>query len=245
MTNEQVGDVSSIQSTRLFQSNYLADDDRRALSAIAAKARSWPAHSDIVARCAPVGSIYVLTHGWACRYKITREGARQITGLVVPGDMCNLDSFLLPAIDFGVRTLTAATAVPVPRDQLQALAEKRPGIARALTWFAIVENAMLSEGAVSLGRQSAQERLAHLFCELANRLGNRSENKAEFDFPLTQEQIADTLGLTSVHVNRMVQRLRAEELITIRNHHVTIPDMARLAALGGFDKAYLHLAPSS
>lgn len=236
--------ASALRGTRFIESNFLSAEDRRALAEIATMPRSLKAGVDLVTEGVRTDNIYFLTRGWACRYKATRDGARQITGLVVPGDACNLDSFMLDKVNFGVRTLTAATAVGLPRDRVQVLAAERPGVARAFTWFTIVENAILSEWALSLGRQAARERLAHLFCEMAVRLGGSHENEAGFELPVTQEQIADVLGLTPVHVNRVMQQLRTERLIVVESRRVTVPDMTELCRVGGFDGSYLYAAPS-
>lgn len=231
---------STLQNTRFIQSRFLSADDRQALSDIAAAPRSFRAGVDMVSEGVRIDTIFLLIQGWAGRYKITREGARQITGLVVAGDVCNLDLFMLAQVNFGVRTLTPCVAVGLPRDRVQALAAERPGIARAFTWFTIVENAILSEWALSLGRLTARERLAHLLCELGVRLGGAHDDKASYELPITQEQLADALGLTAVHVNRTIQQLRADGLITVEARRVTVPDMAPLRRMGGFDGAYLE-----
>lgn len=235
---------STLAGAQLIKCGFLSGEDRRALAEIATAPRSLKAGVDLVSEGVLTDSIDLLTGGWACRYKLTRQGARQITRLVVPGDVCNLDSFMLDKVNFGVRTLTPAIAVSLPRDRAQALAAERPGVARAFTWFTIVENAILGEWALSLGRQSARERLAHFLCEMSTRLGGARENKASFELPVTQEQIADVIGLTPIHVNRTVRRLREEGLIVVEERRVTVPDMAELRRAGGFDGSYLHAAPS-
>jgi CRP-like cAMP-binding protein len=122
---------------------------------------------------------------------------------------------------------------------------QHPGIAQTFTWLGLVENAILSKWALSLGRRSSLERLAHLICELSVRLGGEHDNSSSFAFPLTQEQVADALGLTSVHVNRTMQHLRSEGLITTKNRTLTIPDVNQLRQMGGFDPRYLHIQPSA
>lgn len=217
-------------------------EDRQALAEITTVPRSLKAGVDLVSEGEQTGSVYVITEGWACRYKSTRGGGRQITGLAIPGDLCNLDSFLLPQVNFGVRTLTAATVVALPRARVQELATERPGVARAFTRFAIMENAILSQWVLSLGRQSARARLAHLLCELSIRLGGQHENQASFELPITQEQISDVIGMTAVHVNRMMQQLRSERLIAYEGRQFTILDKTALHRAGEFDSSYLHAA---
>ncbi len=230
----------SLSDARLTASSILSADERRALEDIALTPRPVGAGDDLVREHEPADQLHFVTEGWAMRFKPTRGGDRQIVGLAVPGDLANIDSFLFRELDYSVRALTHAVVVPVPRDRLLALAAEHPGIARALTWTALVENATLSQWAFCLGRKNAEGRLAHLLCELAIRLGQTGD-AARFELPLTQEHLADALGLTAVHVNRIMQRLRADGLIATANRAVTIPDTARLREVGDFDPAYLHL----
>lgn len=231
---------SALQGTAFVRSRLLSAEDRRALEQVATTPRSFKAGVDLVSEGVHTDLIFVVIEGWACRYKMTRDGARQITGLVVPGDVCNLDSFMRPQVNYGVRTLTAGNVIGLPRERVQALAAERPAITRAFTWFTIVENAVLSEWALSLGRQTARERLAHLLCELAVRLDGTHGDAPSYELPVTQEQLADALGLTSVHVNRTLQQLRADGLVAIEARRVTLPDVAALRRVGGFDGGYLH-----
>jgi len=133
--------------------------------------------------------------------------------------------------------------VSLPRECALALAAKHPGIARTFTWLGMIENVILSKWTLSLGRRSAIARLAHFLCEMSVRIGADDGGKSSFAFPMTQEQIADTLGLTSVHVNRTMQHLRAGGLIATPKRRMIIPDIAKLRHVGGFDPRYLHIAP--
>jgi CRP-like cAMP-binding protein len=231
---------SSLQGTAFVRSRLLSAEDRQALEEIATAPRSFKAGVDLVFEGVRTDTIFVVTEGWACRSKMTRAGGRQITGLVVPGEVCNLVSFVLSQVNYGVRMLTAGTAVGLPPEHVQALAAERPAIARAFTWSTIAENAVLNEWALSLGRQTARERLAHLLCELAVRLDGTEGDEASYELPATQEQLADALGLTSVHVNRTLQQLRVDGLVAIEARRVTLPNVEALRRVGGFDDAYLH-----
>ena len=233
--------LHSLSRTRLASSPLLSDGERQALEDAALTPRPVRAGDELVREGQAADQLLFMADGWALRGKTTRDGGRQIVGLAVPGDLANLDSFLFGRPDYGVRALTHGTAVGVPRDRLLALAAEHPGIARALTWCALVENAGLSQWALCLGRQGAQQRLAHLLCELAVRLGADDGAGVAFTLPLTQEHMADALGLTAVHVNRVMQQLRADGLLVTAGRSVTIPDPARLRALADFDPAYLHL----
>ncbi|TPG42679.1 Crp/Fnr family transcriptional regulator [Sphingomonas koreensis] len=227
--------------TGLWPSRFLSREERTALEEAVQPSRMVGAHSDLVGERERADSLFLIKEGWAARYVITRRGARQFLGLLVPGDLCNLESLLFDRLDYGVRTLTQATIVALPRDRALALTTQHPGIARMFIWRALVDNAILGKWTLALGRRSAKGRLAHLLCELSARLDVGGGNESRFAFPLTQEQIADTLGLTSVHVNRTIRLLREEGLVAIANQNMTITDVARLRQIGGFDPSYLHI----
>jgi CRP-like cAMP-binding protein len=234
---------SSLSRTRLWKSGLLSHEEQEAIEKAVSPAKSVSGNIDLVREGERADALFIITDGWACRCMSTREGGRQIPTLLLPGDVANLDSLMFDQLDYGVRTITEVTTVSLPQDRALALAAQHPGIARAFTWLGLIENVTLSKWALSLGRRSAIERVAHLLCELSVRLGRSSDGKSSFDFPLTQEQIADALGLTSVHVNRMLGQLRIDNLITSVNRIMTIPDVAKLGRFGGFDPRYLHIAP--
>ena len=232
---------SSPVGAGLWPSRFLSREERRALEEAVGSPRTISAHSDLASERERADSLFLIKEGWAGRYNLTREGGRQFLALLVPGDLCNLDSLLFDQLDYGVRTLTPATIFALPRDRAVALATEHPGIARMFTWRAFVENATLGKWALALGRRSAKERLAHLLCELSVRLGIKDGGENSFEFPLTQEQIADAIGLTAVHVNRMMKVLRAEGVIALTNRTLTIQNVAQLRRIGGFDPCYLHI----
>ena len=226
--------------TRLAAFPDLSADERKALQDAATSTRTVAAGRDIIHEGEPVDRLYFVADGWACRFKTTGGGNRQIVAFAVPGDAANLDSLLFERPDFGVRTLTAVTFLTMPRQQALLLAATHPGISRALVWLALLDNATLRQWSLCLGRHSAPQRLAHLLCELSVRLDGEAGEKSSFSLPLTQEHIADALGLTSVHVNRTFQYLRSLGLVVTGQRTITIPDVIRLRRLGDFDPAYLH-----
>ena len=235
--------LPSLAGSRLIASPYLSSDEREAMEDVAQSSRSVKAGTDLLREGDRTDHFHIVREGWACRYKTTREGARQIVALLLPGDAANLDSFLLDRLDYGVRSLTAMTVFTIPRDRLLALAGTHAGVSKALAWLAMIENSILSQWALRLGRQSAKQRLAHLLCEISVRLGadiGDDDGNSSFELPLTQEQIGDALGLTSVHVNRTIKELRLEALIEPRPGSVTITDCNALCRIGDFDPAYLH-----
>lgn len=232
--------ISPLEGTRLWSSRFLSRDEQHALEEAVSAVRSVRPNVDLVREGEAADNLHVVTQGWACRYTMTRDGGRQLPAVLVPGDIGNLDTLLFDRIDYGVRTLGPATVATIPRGRALSLAAQHPGVARTFTWLALVENATLSKWALSLGRRSSKERLAHLLCELSVRLNAEDGNESRFPFPLTQEQLADTLGLTAVHLNRTMQQLRSDRLIATHNRTMALLDVAALRRLGGFDPHYLH-----
>lgn len=218
----------------------LDDEERQQLEA-ALTPRAVAARTALVTEGDTSGTLYLLAEGWAFRHQTTRNGSRQIVGLALPGDFCNLDVLAFGRIDYGVRMLTAGTLLTIERDKALALSLCHPGIAALFSQAAFVENAILSRWAVCLGRLSAQERLAHLLCEIAARLGRSGVHHGNLVLPLTQEQLADVLGLTAVHVNRVLQQLRGQGLVAMKGRSMMIANFPALRAIADFDPAYLHL----
>ena len=232
---------SQLASTRRWNSRLLSREEQHALDSAVSSGRSVGPNIDLVREGESADNLFVVVEGWACRYTTTTDGRRQLPAVLVPGDIGNLDSLMFDRLDYGVRTITQATIVALPRSRALALSAQYPGIARMFTWAALVENAILGKWVLSLGRRSAKERLAHLLCELSTRLNMQNENESSFACPLTQEQMADALGLTSVHVNRTLQQLREEGMVVTANRTMTLPDVAALRRIGGFNPRYLHI----
>ena len=231
----------TLAGTRIGASAFLSREERQALESAALPSRSVRAGQDLVREGKPTDRLYLITDGWACRYQTTRDGMRQISALLVPGDTANIDSLTFDSPGYGVRALTDIKALAIPRDQALSLAAQHAGIARTFLFLALTDNAILRQWALGMGRLSARQRLARLFCELSARLNDEEGNESSFELPVTQEQLADALGLTSVHVNRTMQQLRTEGLIIRESRTITISDVERLRNVGGFDPGYLHI----
>ncbi|WP_121114353.1 Crp/Fnr family transcriptional regulator [Croceibacterium ferulae] len=240
------GDVAAcrpprLAGSRLAASAFLSREERQALEDAAAPARTVAANTDLLQEGAHADDLFIIVEGWACRYVTAKDGGRQLSALLLPGDVGNLDSLLFSRLDYGVRTLTEATVVAVPRDWILALAVQHPGIARTFIWLALLENVILTKWTQSLGRRSAKSRLAHLLCELSMRLDAETDGESRFTLPMTQEQIADVLGLTAVHVNRVLQELRLEGMVSTKYRRMILPDVVRLRQSCGSDPHYLHM----
>jgi CRP-like cAMP-binding protein len=205
-------------------------------------ARQLKAHQDLVRMGEPPRFVHVLLDGWAFRYVDIEDGRRQILGIVLPGDVCDLSSFILKRLDHSIAACTAARFARIPADIfLQNLAAS-PNLDRAFRWAALVEEAMARAWISNVGQRSAIERLAHLFVELFLRLDAIGLVKGQScEFPLTQEQLAEAVGMTNVHVNRSLMELRAAGLIVLNSRTLTIPDLAALRSAALFDDIYLHL----
>jgi CRP-like cAMP-binding protein len=193
-----------------------------------------------------LNSSLLLLRGWMARCKDLAGGQRQMTELHVAGDFADLHAFTLKRLDHDVMTLSDCTLAVIPHDRVQEMTERYPRLAR-IYWFSTnVDAAIHREWATSLGQRSAIARAAHLFCELYLRLEVVGlTNGNSYDFPLTQRELSECLGLTVVHANRTLQELRRRGLIELANRHVTILDREALAAVGEFDPSYLYLEKRS
>jgi len=231
----------NIMDTSLWHSPFLTKDEQHAIGQAITWSKQFEPHRDLVSEAEKADNVLIVLSGWAYRYSCVSDGGRQLTALLVPGDIANLDTLLFHEIAYSVRTITNVTIAALPRSRALALANEHPGIARTFIGLAMVENAIASKWLLSLGRRSAHARIAHLLCELAVRLGIEDGNTITFPFPLRQEQIGDLLGLTIIHVNRMLQQLRGEGFIETCDRVLTIRDVAALRYAAGFDPAYLHM----
>jgi CRP-like cAMP-binding protein len=184
----------------------------------------------------------VVLDGMVHRYKTLSNGRRQSLELSIPGDFVDLHSFTMKRIDHDIACLATCRLAEVPHDRLEAITVHMPHLARVLWLSTMIDAAIHRELIVSLGARSAVERMAQLFCEMADRyeavgLGSRSG----YTLPLTQQDLAEVLGLSLVHANRTLRELRERGLATLRNQQLTIHHWAGLAALAEFDPFYLFL----
>ncbi|GAA4714946.1 Crp/Fnr family transcriptional regulator [Sphingomonas lutea] len=190
----------------------------------------------------PLHESTLLLDGWLARVKDLRSGSRQFTGLHVPGDFADLHSFTLGRLDHEVVSLTECRLAIVPHARLKDLMERNPRLARILWSETNLDAAINREWTVSMARRSALARVAHLLCELSIRLEVAGlSDGMTFDFPMTQNELADCLGLTTVHVNRTIQELRKRGLIQLDRRQVTMRDVAALRNIAEFDDSYLYL----
>jgi CRP-like cAMP-binding protein len=220
----------------------LTKKDYAKLQTVTAQTRRLAAHVDIIHEEEPPDDVRLVLDGFACRYKALPNGGRSIVAFLVPGDFCDLHVAILGAMDHSIATLTPCTLVDIPRETIQELTTGYPCIARALWWATLVDGGILREWIVSMGQRPADQQLAHLFCEMLVRL--QTVQRADVNsciLPFTQEELADALGISAVHANRVLQQLRNDGLAVLRDKLLTIPDVGRLKKFADFNPNYLHL----
>jgi CRP-like cAMP-binding protein len=228
---------------RLQAYTKLSRDDLTAIEQLTRKGlREIPARRDVVREGDKPRSVFLVLDGWACRYKQLPDGRRQVVGFFVPGDICDLNIYILREMDHTIGAISPVKVAEVPADEFQQLMADHPRITQALFWDELVTVAIQREWTLNLGQRTAYERIAHLFIEMFLRLQVVGRTKGNScDFPLTQSDIADATGLTAVHVNRTLQDLRRDGLIELHSRTLTIPDMAGLKSAAMFNDNYLHL----
>ena len=217
-------------------------EEERAISGLFSEVRDIPADKTITRAGEPLSASTLILDGLLCRYKDLRDGQRQITALHVPGDFADLHGFTLKRLDHNVMALTRCRIALAPHDRLNALSKEHPHLARLYWFLTNLDAAIHREWVLSLGLRTAASRIAHLLCELHVRLGlvGLTED-ASYGLGLTQTDLAESLGLTPVHVNRSLRRLREQGLVEFRGGRVTIHDLPGLERVAEFDPAYLYL----
>ena len=235
------GTVANPLTRKLQGFARLSEEDIRVLDQLVTNVRRVDARTDLIKEGEKPSDVHLVLEGFACRYKILPEGRRHIMAYLVPGDFCDLHVFILNEMDHSLGTLSPCSVVDIPRGRILELLE-RPAIARALWVAAMVDEATLREWLVNIGGREAEDRVGHLLCEMLLRLRAVGlANGDSYELPITQGELADTMALSSVHMNRVIQRLRKEMLITLKGRHLVILDFERLATVSGFNPNYLHL----
>jgi CRP-like cAMP-binding protein len=221
----------------------LSPQDKARLEAMARKTvREVSARRDLIREGEKPRGVILILEGWACAYKHLPDGRRQITSFLVPGDLCDANAFLLDEMDHSIGAVTAARYGEIEARDFSRLIEESPDFSRALWRHELTLAAINREWVVNVGQRNAYERLAHLFCELVAKLEAAGLAQADgCEFPLTQADLADAVGLTSVHVNRTLRALRNDGLIELRGRKLIVRDLAGLRRAGHFNPNYLHL----
>ena len=218
----------------------LSEKDLATLVRFDGRRRTFAAGHEMIHEGEKNASAFVLSKGWACSYKLLPDGERQIVDFQIPGDFLGLRSILFRTADHSVEAMSHVEASEVLASDLFDAFDKAPRLAAAVLWAASRDEAMVVEHLVNLGRRDAEQRMAHFLLELAARLklvgmGDRTG----YDCPLTQYHLADALGLSAVHVNRVLRVLRQNGIVTFQKGRVVFDDLSRLVDIAGFDTAYL------
>jgi CRP-like cAMP-binding protein len=220
----------------------LSDTDRAMLERISAEPQVVEPHTDLVCEGDKPEGVFLIMGGIACRQKMRASGRRQIMAYLLPGDLCDLDVALMDRMDHTITTFSACKVARLAPQTVADMLGSHPAVARALRMCTLVDEATLREWLVNVGCRSALERIAHLFCELLVRLQAVGLAGGDsYALPLTQMDLADTTGLSNVHVNRVLQELRRQGLIELRSGRLRILNLPRLRAIAEFKANYLHL----
>ena len=232
----------SVHLKKLRRRTEISQEEERAIRDAVSETRQVAADQILIRSGQPLTSSLMLLDGWIARGKDLAGGERQVTELHVAGDFADLHGYTLKRLDHDLVTLSECTIAVVPHDHLKAITERYPRLAR-IYWFSTnVDAAITRELALSLGQRSAISRMAHLFCELHVRLSEVGLSHPDgFEFPLTQRELSECLGLTVVHANRTIQELRRRGLVILENRRLTILDRRGLEGVAQFDPSYLCL----
>jgi CRP-like cAMP-binding protein len=242
MTDSDAASAIAGLLLKLRARDLLSGEEEEVLRASVSEIREFPAGRTIVRTGTTLNASTLLVEGIVCRYKDLSDGQRQIMELHVAGDFVDLHGFLLKQLDHNVGTMTPVRVASFPHEALRGITETQPHLGRMLWFSTLLDAAIHREKILSIGRRSAMARIAHILCELLVRLRIVGlADESSYALPLTQADLADVTGLTSVHVNRMLKKLRDEKLLTFRGGTVTIEDWDRLQRVAEFDPTYLHL----
>jgi CRP-like cAMP-binding protein len=228
---------------KLLQFSDFSDEDKHLINELTSeRQKTYGPREDVIREGEHSDDIHVVLSGLACRYKHLENGSRQIMAFLVPGDPCDSEIFILSEMDHSIGTLSASVVAFVSGARMKELLLNRPSIALAFWWNTLQDEGVLRERIIDEGRRDAYSRIGFLIYEVFVRMrafGQIEDQK--FEFPVTQEDLADATGLTPVHVNRMLKRLRDEKLIAIEGKIWTILDPQGLRKAAQYEASYLHL----
>lgn len=228
---------------RLIRRSALTAEEQRAILGLTGDKQRYPAHFDIISPGQTVDSACLVARGLIARYDQMLDGQRQITSFYIPGDMCDLHSVVAPKASWSITAISPVVVIRVPHRQLRDLCIRHSAIALAFWRDGTADASIFAKWVGNLGRKNAKARISHVMCEMGLRmeaagLGSRTA----YELPTTQERLAEATGLTTVHVNRTLQDIRARGLLDFRNRRVEICDWQGLAELAEFDPSFLMLS---
>ena len=242
MTENPVSTSADIFIAKFSSYIDLSEQEQQIIEEFTRSSITFDENQDIILESEKSSNAYLLQSGWALRYKVVPDGGRQIISFLLPGDIFGFRESLFELSDHSVQALTPVTLHRISAEKIAEICDSRTNLSLALTWARAREHAILTEHIVRLGRRNAYERLGHLLLELLHRL--QLVDKAgcsDYFLPLTQEVLADTLGLSIVHVNRTLRKLRKDHMIELdpKTRRLRILDEEALSEATGYDQSYL------
>jgi CRP-like cAMP-binding protein len=209
---------------------------------VAERQQNYAPDEDILVEDQPINQCHVILSGLAIRYKLLPDGERQILAFLIPGDLCDAEVFVLDRMDHSVSAVTPTACAVISADTMRTLLREISPMSEALWWGTMTDLAVLRERLVDIGRRDARERIAHLIYEMLVRYRTIGETDDDvMPWPITQDELADATGLTTVHINRTLRQLREEGLIDPNRREMRVLDPDRLRQVSGFNPNYLHL----
>jgi CRP-like cAMP-binding protein len=221
----------------------LTEDEIERAIALCRSVKIVEKRTDIISAGEQPEHVHIVLDGWAARYSVRANGSRQFTAFLIPGDFCDIQVMSLDQLDHGIMALTDCVVAFVEKQEMEDISRSTPGISRALQRSTLIDEAILRRWIVNVTSGDALSTVAHLLCEMHVRL--RAVDLVDgdaFNLPLTQEELAEATGMTAVHMNRTLTRLRQEGLIELQDRKLLIMDVEALRELCGFDPNYLHLS---
>jgi CRP-like cAMP-binding protein len=241
-TDSPIEKAAELLRRKMTSLNGLADTLVRDIKALARDRVEISANRPLVKENERCPQLYLVESGWVFKSRGLASGRRQIVNYALPGDILCADSLLFKSSGFDLTARTSVSVIRIEALQGSELFERHPGLAAAIAWTMGQEDSILAERVVSLGRRDSLEKLAHALCELEARLSAIGLMRGKtIELPLNQEDFADILGISVIHVNRTFRRLSEEKTAEYRKGAIDLLDRARLAEISGFDPAYLHL----
>lgn len=220
----------------------LSAAERAVIDGLTRTVRGVPARSDFVIEGARPGNSCLMLSGLSARYNIVGDGKRQISAIHIPGDFVDLHSLLIEPMDHSVTALTDCSIAMVPHETLRDLTRSEPHLMRMLWLLTVIDAAIFRQWLVARARAPAESQICRFLCEMHARLDIVGlTDGLEFDLPITQADLGDAMGLSLVHVNKSLQKLRKQGLIRWQGSRVTLLDRDRLVSLSQFDPTYLNL----
>jgi CRP-like cAMP-binding protein len=231
---------------RLLVHNDLAQEDLEALQSLPINVKEFPPHATLVKEGDRPSHCCLIIEGFVCRSRITTDGKRQILSVHVPGDIPDLQSLHLHVLDHDIWTSSPSRVGFISHESLHEICARHPAITNAFWRETLIDAAIFREWIVNVGRRDARASMAHFLIEQGERLRAVGLGTGdEFQLPLTQIEFADALGLTPVHVNRVLQSLRKDNLVEVNKDRVKLLEPQRLKEIAGFERVYLHESAAS